>query len=48
MTSFAYNVPIGRERKRVVLVQAVVKSIIASPSSAKLVPNTSVRRLRSR
>jgi hypothetical protein len=37
MTSLAYSLPIGLERKRVVLVQPVVKSIVASRSSAKLV-----------
>jgi hypothetical protein len=45
MTSFAYDLPIGRERNRGVLVQAVAKSIVASPSSVKLVPNKSVRQL---
>jgi hypothetical protein len=44
MTSFASNLPIGLERKRVVLVRPLVKSIVASRSIAKLVPNTSVRR----
>jgi hypothetical protein len=45
MTSVAYKLPVGLERKRVVLVQPLLKSIVAGPSIVKRVPNTWVRRL---
>jgi hypothetical protein len=45
MANFSYSGSSGLERKRVIVVQPAVKSIAASLSMVKCVPNTSVRRL---